>query len=405
MRSRFLALLLVFPLQGACDRAGAAPGASVVRDSAGVRIVESTAPAWEGASAWRIADTPTVVIGREEGAREDQLFDVRSVVRFRDGRIAIANAGTSEIRIHDPSGRHLSTLGREGDGPGEFRGLDQLWITPGDSLAAYDALRKQLTTFAPDGRVASTHPLPVVAGRPGSTLLVGRFGDGSVLAKASAPLAPDAREGLLRQSAVFGRAAPDGSPARAIVELFDGEMFVERVDGGSTGYGRPFAAEPQAVVERDGFYYSESESYDIRRFAPGGALEMIVRRRADPLPVTEDDRRRHREGMLEGATGPDRARLERFLARVPIPEHKPAHGRMLVDADGNLWVARTRAADDEAPRWDVFGREGAWLGTVDLPPRARLAEVGRDYVVLVSYMEDTDVEQVRVHRLERGAGG
>ncbi len=405
MRTRFLAVLLVLPLQAACDRAGAAPVASVVRDSAGVRVVESTAPAWDGASVWRIADTPSVVVGREEGAREDQFYGVSSVVRFPDGRIAIANAGTSEIRIHDPAGRHLSTLGREGDGPGEFRGLDGLWITPGDSLVAYDALRKQLTTFDPSGRVASTHPLPVVAGRPGSTHLVGRFGDGSVLAKAGTPLAPNAGEGLLRQSAVYGRAALDGSPARAVGELFDGEMFVERVDGGMTGYGRPCAAEPLAAVGRDGFHYSEGGSYEIRRFAPGGALQMIVRRRADPLPVTAADLRSHREGMLEGVAGPDRARLERFLARVPIPETKPAHGRMMVDADANLWVMRTRAADDEAPRWDVFGPGGAWLGTVDLPPRTRLMEVGRDHVVVVSYAEETNVEEVRVHRLERGPGG
>lgn len=376
----------------------------MVRDSAGVRIVESTAPSWDSASAWRVADTPSVVIGREDGAPAEQLFNVRSAARFPDGRIAVANAGTSEIRIFDPAGRPLSTLGRQGDGPGEFRGLSQLWITPGDSLIAYDALRKQLTTFGPGGRVAATHPLPVVADRPGSTLLVGRFADGSVLAKAGAPLAPDAREGLLRQRAAYGRAALDGSPARAIGELYDGETYVERGDGGVTGYERPFAPDPQTAVGPNDFFHSDGASYEIRRFAPDGALRAVIRRRSDPLPVTEEDVRRHREQMLEGVSGPDRARLERFLARVPFPERKPAHGRMLVDAGGNLWVLQTRPADDGPFRWDVFGADGAWLGTVDLPPRVRLMEAGRDHVVVVAYAPETNVEQVRVHRLARGPG-
>jgi hypothetical protein len=349
-----------------------------------------------------MADTPSVVVGREEGAPEHQLYDVRSAARFPDGRIAVANAGTKEIRVYDAAGRHLSTLGREGDGPGEFRGLAQVWITPGDSLVAYDPRRKQLTTFAPDGRAAATRPLPVVAGRPGSTLLVGRFGDGSVLARAAAPLAPDARAGLLRRSAAYGRAAPDGSPARTIGELFDGETFVERADGGVSGYDRPFASDPQSAVGRDAFYHSDGASYEIRRFTPDGALETIIRRRSDPLPVTDEDVRSHREQLLEGVAGPARARLERFLAAVPIPEHKPAHGRMLVDAAGNLWVVRTRPAADQPFRWDVFGPEGAWLGTVDLPPRFRLLEAGRDYVLGVSYAPETNVEQVRVYRVAPG---
>jgi hypothetical protein len=405
MRIPSVPISLLSAALAACGGAEAGSGSAAVRDSAGVRIVESAAPARDSASAWRVADTPFVSIGREEGPPEQQLYDVRSALRFPDGRIAIANAGSGEIRIYDPRGRHLSSFGREGDGPGEFRGLDRLWIGPGDSLVAYDALAKRFTTFAPDGSVSATRALPEVAGRAGSTLLVGRFGDGGVLVKAGAPLAPDAGEGLARQSAVYAAGAPGDSAARPVGELFDGERYVQRTGAGATGYERPFAGAPQAAVGRDAFYHSEGARYDIRRYSPDGTLESVIRRRADPVPVTDDDVRRDRERLLAQASGPNRARLEQFLANVPIPQHRPAHGRMLVDSEGHLWVLQTRAAEDQPFRWDVFAPDGAWRTTVSLPARFRLMEPGPDYVLGVEYHPESDVEQVRAYRLERGEPG
>ncbi|HEX5632750.1 MAG TPA: hypothetical protein VFX50_05955, partial [Gemmatimonadales bacterium] len=61
-------LLLAVLALAACDRAdrGAAPaadgattpGASVVRDSAGVTLVESAAPAWGARTPWRLEAAP-----------------------------------------------------------------------------------------------------------------------------------------------------------------------------------------------------------------------------------------------------------------------------------------------------------------------------------------------------------
>ena len=40
-----------------------------------------------------------------------------------DGRIAIVNQGSDEIRIYDANGRFVNTFGRKGGGPGEFRNV------------------------------------------------------------------------------------------------------------------------------------------------------------------------------------------------------------------------------------------------------------------------------------------
>lgn len=404
MRLSIPALLIACIVSSACGRGGDARSSSVVRDSAGVRIIESTAPALDSASAWRVADTPSVVIGVEDGPPEYLLDNVKAAVRLDDGRIAVANGGTGEIRLYAAAGKHAVTLGRRGSGPGEFEGLDRLWTVGGDTLIAYDAIQRRFTVFAPDGRVTATHPLPVVEGRPGATLLLGRFADGSVLVKAGAELSTDTPEGLSRREAVYARAAPGGSP-RSLGRFFDGEAYYVRDGPGVSGYARPFAPTPQTAVGEDAFYYSAADAFEIRRFGPDGTLKTIFRKRQEPVAVTAEDVRKYREQMLEGTSGPDRARLERILASVPFPDRKPAHGRMLLDTEGNLWVLETQADDDPRFRWSVFDPNGSWLGTVEVPAGVRVLEAGADYVLGVWYAPDTGVEEVRVYPLRKPETG
>ncbi len=66
-------------------------------------------------------------------------------VRLGDGRIVAANSGMLEIRYYDPEGRHLLTVGRNGEGHGEFRTISSIW-----------ALRDHLLPDPP--RPRTSHP-------------------------------------------------------------------------------------------------------------------------------------------------------------------------------------------------------------------------------------------------------
>lgn len=332
----------------------------------------------------------------EDGPPELQLHDVRAAIRLSDGRIAVANAGTGEIRIFDPSGRHLSTLGREGDGPGEFRGLDALWAASGDSLIAFDGARKRITVFDPNGRVAATHPLPdVPTDDPSSTQLAGRFASGELLVKAVPHVTPATAPGMHRAAAAYARARPGGPPS-AIGTFFDSETWIVRQGAGTAGYAIPFGRAARTAVGGGAFYFGDAESYEIRRHEPDGRLEMVIRRRHEPVAVTDADLSDYRSRLLEGMAGEPKMRLERVLDAVPRPKSKPAFGRMLVDRDGALWVLETSASPDDPPQWSVFDQEGAWRGTVSLPPRFRPYEIGGDYLLGVWYAPETNTEHVQL---------
>ncbi len=75
----------------------------VVRDSAGVTIVESIEPAWGEGEGWTLSEEPAVAIGREDGPEEYSLYQVMGAFRLPDGSFVIANGGSDELRYYDSS--------------------------------------------------------------------------------------------------------------------------------------------------------------------------------------------------------------------------------------------------------------------------------------------------------------
>jgi hypothetical protein len=84
----------------------------------------------------------------------------------------------------------------------------------------------------------------------------------------------------------------------------------------------------------------------------------------------------------------------------PLPERVPAFQGIIVDDEANVWLERYRLPWETESRWEVVGPEGRWLGQVVTPPRLRLLQVGRDFV-LGRHADSLGVERVRVHPLRK----
>ncbi len=78
----------------------------------------------------------------------------------------------------------------------------------------------------------------------------------------------------------------------------------------------------------------------------------------------------------------------------------PAYGHFLIDPDLNLWVGEYTMIGQIPMSWTVLSQEGRWLAEVVTPPRFRIWEVGRNYLLGV-WKDDDDVERVRMHLLTR----
>lgn len=413
-------------LGAACaGEAESAASAAVVRDSAGVTIVESTGPTWPAGGGLALDPEPLVAIGEEGGPPESQLYQVRAGFRMADGRIAVFDGGSNELRFFDGDGAFLSKVGGKGGAPGEYQFVSQVSRLPGDSLLVDDVMGQRLTVLAPDGSVARTinmaaaaPPTPPGGGTERVSFVgmsrydvVGPFADGTLLARGSSFGGMNRQDGTVtRDSVTYVRLAADGTLLDTLGRFAGDERQAASSGSGDRQfvmYGpAPFGRTAQAEVDGDGFWFGSTDRYVLGRYDQTGRLTRLVRRPVEPLPVRPEDA----EALKARELSADRpnsnpemaANLKRAVEskweNAVLPERMPAHGPLVVDRGGRLWVRQTRPPADSTPRYDVFDREGRLLGEVTLPVGFRVLDIGEDYVLGVG-RDENDVEQVRLHAL------
>lgn len=408
---RRIPLIAVLSVLAAAHQPSLVAAQSATRDSSGVRIVENTRPAWASIQAWTLSNQHTVDIG----SGEDSLYELATVMgatRLADGSIAIANMGTSNIRVYDARGRYLRAIGRRGQGPGEFRQVMGLVRRPGDTLAVNDS-REEVEFYSVDGKFARGLRSP-------------SFKDGLVLS--GFYLFDDGS--FVRTSWPQGHNHPDGRWVDSLVVL-----AITKTDTSGRVISRHPAMEftktaalpfPQAMTfgpggfivgDGDGYYAGYADRYEIRRHRLDGTLHLIVRAPWTPQPVRDQDKEDYKKFVINlgaeggGAVDPRLlAQRKKMMEEVSFARHLPAYQTMLVDSGRNLWVSDATLewflgqgfsrVLSTPTSWRVFDPSGRWLGTVTMPARFRVMDIGNDYV-LGLWRDADDVEHIRLYRLNK----
>lgn len=399
-------LLVPFVLAvSACTSKPAETDAVTVRDSAGVRVVENPAHAPGAGKTWTVEPAPLVDIGAGEDAGSE-LHRVVTAARLANGQILVASAGTHELRFFDGAGSHLRTVGRKGEGPGEFDELAWAGVLRGDSIGAWDAGSKRLSIFDARGtfaRAVTFHDLPGFF-----PLVHGSFADGSLVASSGVePGEAFAAGGAWRDTAVFLRLGLDRASMDTLGRFPGTEWFVVTKSGGRGDIlieTLPFGRRTVVAVSGERFLVGTGDRYEVAAFDPGGRLRELTRKAHRPLPVTRRDIADYRRGLVTiGRTdeGDKRAQDELF-ATAPLPETMPAYAALLADPAGTLWVQETRRPGDRdaGAEWSVFDRDGGLVATVRTPAGLTVRQIGPDWI-LGTVRDEDDVEHVRLHRLVR----
>lgn len=361
------------------------------RDSAGVTVVESRAPAWSDGRKWTVADTPAVEIGSGVGSGEDpmqQLSGVSGLVVLADGRFVAANGGDNSLRYYSSDGRYLRSAAGEGEGPGEIAGSRPggLVLLAPDTLATVDQGEGTVELYSTAGEHVGRIRLDPT-GDPVRPLrlygLGGRLGDGSLL------LLPNAFPANMRpEPTTYWDAVPnlvygmDGTLRDTLARPSGMEMYATQKVAGNL----PFGSTTSADVADGRLYKGRGEDFSVRVYGRGG-LERIVRR--SPF-----DRRRIDDSLRSRAPGP--------RTDMPIPERRPAYSGIAVGPDGHLWVEHHLRYRESGPAtWSVFDPEGRWLGDVRVPVNLDNVTVTADGLAGV-WRDPADVERVRLYPVERG---
>ncbi|MFG1690704.1 6-bladed beta-propeller [Gemmatimonadota bacterium] len=364
----------------ACERDSSSWNGAVVRDSAGVEIVEIRASVPR--SRFTLSEQPLLEIGGLSGDPASELYNVSGGVRFADGRIVIANAGTQELKVFDSAGHHVRTVGREGEGPGEFLGINWIGLHAADSILTYDRTQNRIQVFDRNlelGRVTVLQA-PSDLGF-GGLAAVCAFPDGSLLARGPELVLEYPRQALQRH--VF-RFSPEGIPVDSIGPFRGGrEIWM------SGEPWPPFERKAAFVVHGESFYTAASDLDEFRRISQDGDLERIVRGGHEPQPVTEEDIANALEGRPPMGIG------EPWIAPT-----LPLWSEFVVDDEGAVWRRAYPRRGDERVLWTVVSGVGEMIAEVETPLNLRLLHVGSDFILAVR-RDTLDVEYVVLLGLKR----
>lgn len=398
LRIRLAGVLAVF--SAACDAESDSGTAlrSEVRDSAGITIVENARPATGSRLDWRVGEVPAVSIGTQEGDEGDMLFLVFDATRLPDGRIALANAGSSELRVFSADGVHLATWGGVGEGPGEFGAYTPETVSrwPGDSIAGDNMFRRQVQVFDADGNHGRTVTLA-----DGYQSFLGVMPDGTLLVKPSTVLSGGvfgAAEALVRKDEDFGLLRPDGE-LRVSLGAHPGEEWFSS-PAAAMARPHPFGRSTISTIWGDLAVVSPNDRYELRAYSSAGSLTRIIRRDHELRSPTRTELEEWLAETYADLPEERRTRLFQQLDGMAPVEFFPAFEALESDPLGYLWVQEYPLPGEQDNVWAVFGPGGRILGFVETPLGLDVFEIGEDYVLGMA-ADENDVERVQLWPLDR----
>lgn len=321
---------------------------------------------------------PEVSVGELDGPEEYLFGSVSAIAVDDDHNVYVLDRQARHVRVFDSEGTYVKTLGRDGEGPGEFKVPIGLAISDG-RLLVRDPANGRVQLFGLEtGENEEWRYLPseVFANTP-----LYRDDHGRIYVD----ITEEEQRFLVMDSdgKQIDTISPPDSPAD-----FDGDQYSmsAEVESGdrwiSVGATVPFSPDWYWTVHPAGHFLSAlSTAYRINLEQDDGVLR--IGRNHTPVAVSDDERDRHEQGILN--------RMRRWDAGwnwngPAIPDHKPPFRGLHAGSDGRIWVslwteAQQVANEDHDPgnpdsspltwveplRYDVFEADGTYLGAV-VPP-------------------------------------
>lgn len=370
--------------------------AIVMRDSAGIKIIEASYSQRRPAPV-TIADRASFDVGLIEGEPEYVLSRVVGAMQMSDGNTIIANGATNEIRFYDSAGKWLKSMGRAGQGPGEYEYLRALGRCRAGGFVGFD-LNWQVNAYdvtgtfqdktvlrAPDGITPYNlscddhgHFLILGWGHPTQGLPIGFY---------------TTRDRLVLTSG-------DGK----ISKDFGQRLVSERIGTERGSRPHPAGRATLFALHNDVLYIGSGERFELELYNLDGALQTLIRGPAIPLNTSDSVKTAYMDWALSRVPAERQAALRNEIARWQWPESLPAFTKLLVDDDGIAWVRAFEIDPQATETWSLLDPERGYLGDVKLGADMSLLEAGRDYV-LVLRRDSLDVESVLKLTLDRGRAG
>ncbi|MGE0354600.1 MAG: hypothetical protein AB7I33_04000 [Gemmatimonadales bacterium] len=342
---------------------------------------------------------------------------IRGVRELPDGRVLVSDGIDEVLMAVDLRTAKADTIGRTGQGPGEYKTPDALFPLPGGATMLTDLGNGRISIFGPDLKYRESFSIA----QGGLQNLV-----------IALPRAVDREGRIYFQQA--GRPGPGGPPDSAAVvrwdragSVYDTVAMVKLPDmkvtssGGSNNRNqmmrpRPFPAQDTWGVGLDGqVSVVRARDYHVDVVLPGGRSASGPAVNYSPVPIRRADKQEwvdaaadgigiaveNRNGQMSMSFGRGMRMGDDDDAQIDAQEWPPSKPPFVAGAvwvvDGRTYVERSVPAG--SPRQlDVFDGAGKLVSRVILPKSRRVAGFGNGTIYL-QRVDDNALQWLERYRM------
>lgn len=290
---------------------------------------------------------------------EDEFFGVIStILTDEEGLVYLLDSQLNTVKIYGPTGEFIREIGREGEGPGEFRGAASMFFTADGHVGVLQVAPGKIVLLTKDGVPAGEHPLPEVEGQGFIILIGGQYQAGNLVLHGAQNAFV---EGQFDQTRYLTALSPEGketvryhSEVRTIV-MADAKLVDKEWD----------TFDRRWTVGSDGRVYActSYDDYEIRVWNADGTPDRVIHREYSHRKRTQEeiDVMTQLMGLfanqIPGAT-------------VDITDVTKDVDAFYVREDGSVWVLTSDGSRDQPEGtvgvFDVFDAKGRFVREVAL---------------------------------------
>jgi hypothetical protein len=337
---------------------------------------------------------PAFTLGAPNATIKEAFSRVLGVAELTDKRMLVVDFKDGIIYTGDFANGSRAQLGRNGSGPNEYTWVAGVARRLGDTLYIIDGANWRYLRVDGTGKLAGTVPFPAKArefGSPRGIDALGRFYWTGGVVSMDPVTGPKRNQRLkvMRWDLVADSTVAVPDFADHAPEMHDHKFFpyAERDSGvvdakGRVGIvvardyhlrwienGKVVFDGPPIPFQRIAVNARERDAFRAEKEAQGPAGGIQVRGASSDTGSSSSARR----SML--SYDPDRM----FPSVMPPFVENGAR----LSPRGDIWIERSRAPSDPAPRFDVLGVDGTLRATVQFPASTQLAALDRNGIYLL----------------------
>jgi len=313
------------------------------------------------------------------------------------GRVYIADFSQNVIHSYAPDGSYLRQIGREGDGPGEFRRINA--IRPGDRhLHVLDTGAMRISRFTLDTHsFVDNLTVPFefqseggFVSFPGNFHIVSdehylvHFSTGYSAAMDDSDVEPKDRGRLLNRTA--------GEFEEEFVYEFPISEAIVHREGTSMSVMSPdYKRRSIVAVNNNHLAYGFSEDLLFKFYDLDGTYQKAIWQPNENMSLNRNE-------ILQEYS--DRDEPWRGMVRNDnMPETWPAFRHLVLDDENRIWAA-LYSDEEEMFNWRVFSEEGEFLATFTWPESREIRVVKNGSAYTRETDEETGLQEVVRYRIE-----